>query len=103
MIELTNEKEVEEYFQLIIETHSEHFIKAAQLELAKNLNRDKPNFKKEDLSVLYISKDKSGFSNVKQMEMDETGAFTEPWPDDFFELSADLSLERLRQSYKSRN
>jgi len=103
MIELTNEKKGDEYFQLIIETHSEHFIKAAQLEIARNLNSEESNFKKEFLSVLYISKDKSRFSKVKQMELDETGAFTEPWPDDFFELSADLSLERLRQSYKSKN
>ena len=89
--------------QLIIETHSEHFIKAAQLEIAKNLNSNSPRLSKDDLSVLYISRDESGFSNVKQMELDETGAFAEPWPDDFFELSADLTLERLRNSYKGRN
>ena len=89
--------------RLIIETHSEHFIKAAQLEIAKGLNQEKPILSKDDLSVLYVAKDGDGFSKIKQMELDETGAFTEPWPDDFFELSADLSLERLRESYKSRN
>ena len=103
MIELANEKKGEDYFQLIIETHSEHFIKAAQLEIAKNQNYINRYFRKDDLSVLYVSKDESGFSKVKKIELDEAGAFTEPWPDDFFELSADLSLERLRQSYKLRN
>ena len=103
MIELSNEKSKDDYFQLIIETHSEHFIKAAQLQIAKNQNYINPYFRKDDLSVLYISKDENGFSKVKQMEVDKTGSFTEPWPDDFFEISGDLSLERLRQSYKSKN
>jgi len=99
MFKLASEKNV----QLIIETHSEHFIKAAQLEIAKNLNLDTPVLTNDDLSVLYISKDESGFSKVKQMELDKTGAFTEPWPDDFFELSADLTMERLRNSFRGRN
>ncbi|MCC5905132.1 MAG: AAA family ATPase [Balneolaceae bacterium] len=99
LIKLSKEKNV----QLIFETHSEHFIKAAQLEIAMGLPEDDPTLTNEDLSVLYISKDDDGFSKVKQMEVDKTGAFTEPWPDDFFELSADLSLERLRNSIKSRN
>lgn len=99
LIHLAFEKNV----QLIIETHSEHFIKAAQLEVAKSLNYMNPIITKDDLSVLYVAKDEDGFSKVKQIELDETGAFTEPWPDDFFELSADLSLERLRNSIKSRN
>lgn len=107
--------------QLFIETHSEHFIKAAQLEIARGLNNkpkitaeyltsDLPDiaekssiFTDEDLAVFYISKNGKGFSTVKRMKVDETGSFTEPWPDDFFELSADLSLERLRNSIKSRN
>jgi len=98
-VELSKLKNV----QLIFETHSEHFIKAAQLEIASGLNQMKPVFENEDLSVLYISKDENGFSKVKQMEIDDTGAFTEPWPDDFFELSADLTMERLRNSFKARN
>lgn len=99
LIKLSKEKNV----QLIFETHSEHFIKAAQLEIAKSLNHDNPVLTNEDLSVLYVSKGDDGFSKVKKMGVDETGSFTEPWPDDFFELSADLSLERLRQSFKSKN
>jgi len=101
LIELSSELEI--WPKIIIETHSEHIIKTAQLEIAKNLNLEKPNFKKEDLSVLYISKDEKGYSKVKKMELDETGAFTEPWPDDFFELSADLTMERLRNSFRGRN
>lgn len=99
LIALSEEKGV----QLIIETHSEHFIKAAQLEIVKGLSQYMPTLFAEDLNVLYISKNEDGFSTVKRIKVDETGSFTEPWPDDFFDLSADLSLERLRQSYKSRN
>ena len=99
LFSLANEKRV----QIILETHSEHFIKAAQLEIARSSNQKLSSISKDDLSVLYVAKDESGFSKVRQIQLDETGAFTEPWPDDFFELSADLSLERLRQSYKSRN
>ena len=99
LFSLAHEKKV----QLILETHSEHFIKAAQLEIARSSNQKLSSISKDDLSVLYIAKDESGFSKVRQIQLDETGAFTEPWPDDFFELSADLSMERLRQSFKSRN
>ena len=88
---------------LIIETHSEHFIKAAQLEVAKSNNLKDAILTKDRLAVLYVSKDQNGYSNIKEIEVDETGSFTEPWPDDFFELSADLGLERLRSSLKSRN
>jgi ABC-type dipeptide/oligopeptide/nickel transport system ATPase subunit len=89
--------------QVVIETHSEHVIKAAQLEISKGVSSDKSLLTAEELNVLYISKNKEGFSSVKKIEVDKTGSFTEPWPDDFFELSADLGLERLRQGYKSKN
>jgi predicted ATPase len=97
------ELSVKKNIQIIIETHSEHIIKAAQLEIARSLNYNKPIITKDNVSVLYVSKDEDGFSKVKQIQLDKTGAFEEPWPDDFFELSADLSIERLRNSIKSRN
>jgi predicted ATPase len=73
------------------------------LEIARSLNYNKPIITKDNVSVFYVSKDEDGFSKVKQIQLDKTGAFEEPWPDDFFELSADLSIERLRNSIKSRN
>ena len=41
------------------------------------------------------------FSNVKQMKLDESGSFTAPWPDDFFESSSDLTYERLKLTSKN--
>ena len=84
---------------LLIETHSEHFIKAIQLEIARN-----EYITADDLCILYIRNDAGkSQSIVREIKLDDSGSFTEPWPDDFFEMSADMTLERLRSSLKSRN
>lgn len=84
---------------LLIEIHSEHIVKAIQLEVAKQ-----EGLTPEIVNILYIQKDhEKPQSIVRKLSLDEGGSFTEPWPDDFFELSSDLTLERLRNSFKSRN
>lgn len=97
-------KETSRYKHIIFETHSEHIIKSIQLEVMKaNLTNGGDGISNEDVAILYVSRDEIGNSVVRKMDLDETGSFVEPWPDDFFEISADLSFERLKQSYKSRN
>jgi len=97
-------KEASEYNHVIFETHSEHIIKSIQLEVMKaNQSAGKDGISNEDVAIIYVSRDENGDSIVKEMELDETGSFIEPWPDDFFELSSDLSFERLKQSFKSMN
>ena len=97
-------KEASQSNFVIFETHSEHIIKSIQLEIMKaNQSGGKDGIANEDVAILYVSRDENGDSIVKEMKLDKTGSFIEPWPDDFFEISADLSLERLRQSCKSKN
>jgi len=82
-----------------IETHSEHIIKSIQLSVSKS-----EYLKKENVSINYIRRDdRLTHSVIKKIGIDNTGAFTEPWPDDFFELSGDLSLQRLKNSLKAKN
>jgi predicted ATPase len=84
--------------QFILETHSEHLIKAIQLQVAKfHASKGEDGISREDVSMVYIFKDpETGESRAKSMHLDEAGSFIEPWPDDFFESSSDLTFERLK-------
>jgi len=86
--------------QFILETHSEHLIKAIQLNVAKfHQTGGKEGISKDEVSLVYISKDpETGKSKVKEMILDESGSFVDPWPDDFFDSSADLTYERLKMT-----
>jgi len=82
---------------LLIETHSEHIVKAIQLEVAKQdgSGPDKVN-------ILYVQKvSEKPQSIARKLSLDEDGSFTEPWPDDFFESSSDLTYERLKLTNKN--
>lgn len=70
----------------IIETHSEHMVRKAQVMIAKG------ELKKEDIAVYYFD-NKNGTTKVKKMEMDDRGLFKEDWPDGFFDVSTNLTLE----------
>ena len=83
--------------RFMIETHSEHFIKTLQLEIAKNASAEEPSLTKDDVQILYCNKspDHKG-STLRKIELTADGSFAEPWPDNFFDVSADITLERLR-------
>ena len=88
---------------IFFETHSEHIIKSIQLEVAKfQATNGAEGIPYYDVSIFYFSSE-DGESTIREITLDETGSFTEPWPDDFFELSGDLTLERLLSGAKSRN
>ena len=91
------------YNQVILETHSEHLIKAVQLEIAKfHASNGKEGISKDDVSMVYISRNsETGASEVKEMRLDEAGSFIDPWPDDFFESSSDLTYERLKITHNN--
>lgn len=63
--------------QLIIETHSEHLV----LRLQRLIRTGK--LKAEDVSVLYVSRGKSG-SHVQRLHLDSNGEFIDDWPGGFF-------------------
>jgi len=91
--------EIEKGKKFLIETHSEHIIKAIQLYFIKSRE-----LSKEDINILYVKRDyQKPQSVIRKFSLDETGSFGEAFPDDFFELSADLTLERLKSYYKGTN
>ena len=65
--------------RLIIESHSEHFIRGVQIEIAKG------NISKDDVSILYVGKRKNGNSYIKELELEDKGKFKSEWPKGFFE------------------
>lgn len=64
--------------QYIIETHSEHIILRYQ-----RLIREKA-LTPEDISVLYLTREEEGII-CKELKMDQSGDFIDPWPEGFFE------------------
>jgi len=79
---------------MIIETHSEHIIKKIQVEIAKG------NFDRNLIGVYYFDKANSK-TYIKKMEIQDNGFFKEPWPDGFFDDSANLAWELLGASRKN--
>ncbi len=75
----------------LIETHSEHLILRLLRRIREthsgNLEKDFPEFTKDDLSVQYISPPDKEFpyTRVQTLRVDEEGDFIEPWPGGFFE------------------
>lgn len=65
--------------QYLIETHSEHLI----LRIQKLIRSKDNDLKPEDVSVLYVSREKSG-SEVRKLRLDENGDFIDEWPGGFF-------------------
>lgn len=63
--------------QFLIETHSEHLILRLQKLVRKGILR------KDDVSVIYVTKSKDG-SRVQRLRVDDEGEFVDAWPDGFF-------------------
>ncbi|NIY98553.1 MAG: DUF3696 domain-containing protein [Oceanospirillaceae bacterium] len=62
--------------QLIIETHSEHFLNRLQRRVAEGV------IKKEDVAVYFV-KNKTGAAALEALELDEDGEILN-WPENFF-------------------
>ncbi len=76
---------------LFIETHSEHMILKSQVEVKKS-----PELA-DKIIIHFVSKhrEKNSFSDVTSLTIDQDGLLSEPFPDDFFDLSYELNLELL--------
>jgi hypothetical protein len=64
--------------QFLIETHSEHLL----LRLQALIRRDE--LSPEDVSVVFLEKDKEGQVQATPIALDEGGRFADPWPGGFF-------------------
>lgn len=82
--------------KLLIETHSEHFIRKLQVLIAdKNCE-----ITSDDVAIYYVDKDDSGSAYVKELRIQPNGKFTEKWPSGFFDKAHELSMELLKNSCK---
>lgn len=77
--------------KILIETHSEHFIRALQVLIADPDKR----LTKDMVKIYYVDKGENGNSIIKEMKMNDFGQFEEPWPSGFFDRAYDLSMELL--------
>lgn len=82
--------------KILVETHSEHFIRRLQSLVANPEN----DFNVEDVAIYYIDMPVSGKSTVKKMEMNEMGQFKTPWPSGFFDKAYLLSKELIQNASK---
>lgn len=83
------------YRRILVETHSEHFIRALQVMIAD------PNcfLTHEMVKVYYVNKDETGGSSIQEMKITENGQFAEEWPSGFFDKSFELSRALLQAIY----
>lgn len=72
----------------VLETHSEHIVRKLQLLIAENESD-------EDNSIVYYFDNVSGSTIIKQMKLNEYGQFLEPWPNDFFDETINVTLQLL--------
>lgn len=79
----------------LLETHSEHLMLRILRRIRETAEgkvpQGNPELKPDDISVIYIDRGPHGLT-AKQLRVDETGEFIDPWPRGFFD-------ERFRELY----
>ena len=81
--------------QVLVETHSEHMINSARIQVALG------KLKSTDVSIVYVDRTGAG-SNITLIGLSETGEFTSKWPDGFFDERYYDSIRLLELASKSR-
>lgn len=74
--------------QLIIETHSDHFLNGIRIATREHV------LKPQDTKIYYFNKDSNLSSKVYEMTIDENGRINEDWPNGFFD-EYQKSLDKL--------
>jgi hypothetical protein len=64
--------------QVIVETHSEHMVNSARIQLARG------TLSAGDVAILYVDRSQKG-SKVQMMGVNQRGDLTTDWPEGFFE------------------
>lgn len=75
--------------QFIIETHSEHFIRAIQLKVAEGI------ISNDDVCIYYVSNSDDGSTSIEDMPISKTGTIDRQWPGGFFEDGYNMSIRLL--------
>lgn len=80
--------------KLLIETHSEHFIRKLQVLIADK-NSD---ITADDIAVYYVDKNENGEAFVDRLNILPTGQFEKKWPSGFFDKALELSIELIKRN-----
>lgn len=80
--------------KLLIETHSEHFIRKLQVLIA-----DKDcEITADDVAVYYVDKNEKGEAIIDKLIILPNGQFEKDWPSGFFDKAFELSLELIKKN-----
>lgn len=80
--------------KLLIETHSEHFIRKLQVLIAdKNCG-----ITADDVAVYYVDKNEKGEAIIDKLIILPNGQFEKDWPSGFFDKAFELSLELIKKN-----
>jgi predicted ATPase len=67
--------------QIVLETHSEHFVRRLQRMIRAYPEKYRP----EDVALVSVYRENmTGTSHIKRIGLDERGRFQGEWPEDFF-------------------
>ena len=79
---------------VIVETHSEHFIRGVQIAIAKG------DIKNSDVNILYVNQNTHGNSKTEKIELEDKGRFKSGYPKGFFEsgFKEVVELSKLQKS-----
>ena len=76
---------------LLIETHSEHFIRKLQVLIANK----ESEITSDDVAIYYVDKNDNGEAYVEKMNILPNGQFEKEWPTGFFDKAFELAMELL--------
>lgn len=80
--------------KMLIETHSEHFIRRLQALIADKNTQ----ITSDQVKIYYIDKNDKNEAFVTEMKISDTGQFINDWPSGFFDKAYELSMELLKNN-----
>lgn len=80
--------------KMLVETHSEHFIRKLQVLIADKNCEITAN----DVAIYYVDKNEKGEAFIDKLNILPNGQFEKEWPSGFFDKAFELSLELITKT-----
>lgn len=80
--------------RMLIETHSEHFIRKLQVLVADKNNK----ITSDDIAVYYVDKNDKGEAFIDKLNLLPNGQFEKEWPTGFFDKALELSMDLIKKN-----
>ena len=80
--------------RMLIETHSEHFIRKLQVLVADKNNK----ITSDDVAIYYVDKNDKGEAYVDKLNLLPNGQFEKEWPTGFFDKALELSMDLIKKN-----